>query len=51
MKGIGRMICSMDQEQKYIKMEIDIKGCLNKEKEMVKESIIYLMELYIKGSG
>lgn len=32
-------------------METDMKACLNKEKEMVKESIIYSMGLYIKVSG
>ena len=51
MKAIGRMICSMDQVQKSIKMETDMKACLNKGKEMVKESIIYSMGLYIKVSG
>jgi hypothetical protein len=32
-------------------MEIDLKGCLNREKRMERELIIYLMELFIKVSG
>jgi tRNA A37 threonylcarbamoyladenosine synthetase subunit TsaC/SUA5/YrdC len=39
-KDTGKMICSMDQVQKYMQMAINIKECLNKEKEMGRVLII-----------
>jgi hypothetical protein len=50
-KGIGRKICSMAQECKYIQMGIDMKVCSSKAKEMGKAPIIYLTALSIKGNG
>jgi hypothetical protein len=51
MRVIGKMICSMDQELNFIVMGIDIKECLNKEKEMEKVPIITLLEKFIKVNG
>ena len=50
-KDTGKMICSMDQVQKYMQMAINIKECLNKEKEMGRVLIIQLMELFTKDNG
>ena len=51
MKVTGKMICSMDQEWKFIVMAISMKECLNKEKEMDKELTIILQVRFIKEVG
>jgi len=51
MRDIGKMICSMVLEFKYILMEIDMKESLNKVKEMVREASFYLMEQFIWDHG
>lgn len=51
MKDIGKMICSMDRVYKYMRMEINIKECLNKAKEVDKALIILPMGQYIVENG
>ena len=45
------MMFSMEEEKKFIQMEILMKANLNKEEEMDKEFIISLMEEFIEESG
>jgi hypothetical protein len=50
-KDIGKMTCNMVLEFNCIVMEINIKECLNKEKEMVQVPIIIQLDKYIKDNG
>ena len=43
MKVIGKTTCSMDQESKGMWMEVDMRECIRKEENMVKELIIFLI--------
>lgn len=45
------MMFSMEEEKKFIRMEILMKVNLNKEEEMDKEFIIFLMEEFTEESG
>lgn len=51
MKDIGKLICNMAQELKFIVMETSMKGCLNMAKEMEKVPITMQLEKSIKEVG
>ena len=51
MKDIGKPICNMDQELKFIVMETNMKGCLNMAKEMEKAPTTMQLEKSIKEVG
>lgn len=48
---IGKMICNMGLEFKFMLMEIDTKACSAKEKDMGKENIFFPMALFTTGNG
>ena len=51
MKDIGKLICKMDQELKFIVMETNMKECLNMAKEMEKAPTTMQLEKSIKEVG
>ena len=51
MKDIGKPICNMAQELKFIVMETSMKGCLNMAKEMEKARTTTQPDKYIKEVG
>lgn len=51
MRVIGKMICRMALGFNYMKMVINMKGCLKRASAMEKELMYSLMELFIKVNG
>lgn len=51
MKGIGKMICNMDLEYKFIVMATNTRECLSKAAEMEKEPITIQRAKFIKEVG
>ena len=51
MRAIGKMICNMDQECRFIVMAINTKGCLSKEGEMARELILIRLVRSILEDG
>ena len=51
MKVSGKMICNMGQVFSYIQMVIDMRECISRVENMVKEHTILMMELSTKDNG